>query len=571
MDANLEFLNRECLFVKKRLKISTYLHLIDFFLTLVISFYLAKFLHALIILNQSFRTNSQLFFIFFSLGISKFIVIYLANTLSARAALLVKKNIQNKLLDKLKKINLFTFEKNSPAKLQNIFYDNLEKINAFVINYQIDKVKVRYMCSFLIIFAFYLDLVVGFIFFLSLPLLPVFMILVGRKTKDISLENVQKLKQLSELFLDRVKASDTILLFSLKKTQQEEVKKSSENFAKKTMQILRIAFLNSAILEFFASLLIAIVAVYFGFSFLDEIRLGPKPDLFLGMFLLMLAPIFYMPLRELGASYHAKSDALAACEHVREFLNLTEKKSKKIKKEQNNSKFLLDVENVSVIRNNKTILEKINLEAKSNEKIAIIGKSGSGKTTLLNAIANLVDFKGDIYLNQQNKSNNIAYLLQTPLLQTASLKENITLGLKENIPFEKVKDVLIKANLREFATKKILNKKIAEFGRNLSLGQIQRIAFARMLLRPNPELALFDEPSANLDKMSKQKIFNTLLDEFSKTTCLIVTHDIEFLQKMDRIILLDKGKVLSQGKFQQLKNNKTFLQMLKIWQENLYD
>ena len=176
----------------------------------------------------------------------------------------------------------------------------------------------------ILVVVFPINWVAGFIFLLTAPLIPLFMALVGLKAADANRKNFKALQRLSGHFYDRLQAMTTIRLFDRTRAETEIMRGASEVFRTRTMDVLRIAFLSSAVLEFFTSISIAMAAVYFGFAFIGELNFGDYGlgvTLFSGLFILILAPEFYQPLRDLGTFYHAKQQAVGAAESIVEFLS----------------------------------------------------------------------------------------------------------------------------------------------------------------------------------------------------------------------------------------------------------
>ncbi|SPY77036.1 ATP-binding/permease protein CydD [Providencia rustigianii] len=171
----------------------------------------------------------------------------------------------------------------------------------------------------ILIAIFPFNWVAGLILFVTAPLIPIFMALVGLGAADANRRNFLALSRLSGSFLDRLRGLDTLRLFFRGKAEVNQIRESTEDFRSRTMEVLRMAFLSSAVLEFFASISIAVVAVYFGFSYLGEINFGSYGlgvSLFAGFLALILSPEFFQPLRDLGTYYHAKAQAVGAAESL---------------------------------------------------------------------------------------------------------------------------------------------------------------------------------------------------------------------------------------------------------------
>ncbi|NVP00280.1 cysteine/glutathione ABC transporter permease/ATP-binding protein CydD, partial [Photobacterium damselae subsp. damselae] len=207
----------------------------------------------------------------------------------------------------------------------SLVLEQVEEMQDFFARY-IPQMSIAVLVPFIILVAvFPMNWAAGLIFLGTAPLVPLFMALVGLGAADANRRNFKALQRLSGHFYDRLKGLQTIRLFNRAEAEAENLDVASQILRKRTMEVLRLAFLSSAVLEFFSAISVAIVAVYFGFAFIGELNFGnygAPITLFTGLFVLVLAPEFYQPLRDLGTFYHAKAQAIGAAESIVEFLNL---------------------------------------------------------------------------------------------------------------------------------------------------------------------------------------------------------------------------------------------------------
>ncbi|MFN7097494.1 MAG: ATP-binding cassette domain-containing protein, partial [Gammaproteobacteria bacterium] len=229
-------------------------------------------------------------------------------------------------------------------------------------------------------------------------MIPIFMALVGWSAKSANERNFKALARLSNQFLDLLKGMAILQLNGQIRAKTIELEQSSEQYRKKTMEVLRIAFLSSAVLEFFSAIAIAMLATYLGLSLLGDLHIGyygQQPSLKIALFILLLAPEFYLPLRQLGNFYHAKQQAVIVGERLANCQQALIKSSFK----QDTAPFhtrchfsTLRFQNVSMKYdvNDYNSLVDINLEITAGEHIAIVGQSGAGKTTLLNLMLGFI-------------------------------------------------------------------------------------------------------------------------------------------------------------------------------------
>lgn len=428
--------------------------------------------------------------------------------------------------------------------------------------------------------TFIFNWAVGMIFLITAPLVPIFMILVGNKAAESNRKNFVLLSRLSNHFLDRLRGLSTLRLLNRSKEERAYVAKAANGFRIQTMRVLRLAFLSSAVLEFFASISIALTAVYLGMSYLGYLTFGDwgRPlTLFTGFFLLLLAPEFYQSLRDLGTHYHARAQAIGACDTVMTFLDSPDTAL------ATGNQTITDTKHIAISCENLTVkspegsvlLNNLSFEVKPGEHLAIAGASGAGKSTLLKTLLGFLPYEGSIKVNNQelrdlNKTEyhqHIAWLSQNPMLVYGSATDNVRLGLT-TLSDENIDSALEQAYATEFIEHLPEGKStlLGEGSSRLSVGQAQRIALARALIRKG-NLVVLDEPTASLDKHSEQLINQRLSNYTKERTVIVATHRLNQLDVADRILLLDHGKLIEEGSVSELKtNSERFRNLWQQWQ-----
>ncbi|MDX1301142.1 heme ABC transporter permease/ATP-binding protein CydD [Photobacterium sp.] len=427
----------------------------------------------------------------------------------------------------------------------------------------------------ILVTVFPINWAAGLIFLITAPLVPMFMALVGLGAADANRRNFKALQRLSGHFYDRLQGLSTLRLFNRADAEAENLHTASHVLRKRTMEVLRLAFLSSAVLEFFSAISVAIVAVYFGFSFIGELNFGHYGvpiSLFTGLFVLVLAPEFYQPLRDLGTFYHAKAQAIGAAESIVEFLNVEADEMAAGDKELPSPETIeIRVSDLEVLSPQGQVLAgPLSFDILAREQVALVGPSGAGKTSLLNALLGFLPYRGSLKINgielkeldHSEWRQAISWVGQNPLLVHGTVHDNITLG-NTLATDEHVGLVAKQAYADEFINRleKGYQHHVGDRSGGLSVGQAQRIAVARAMLQSGAFWVL-DEPTASLDANSEKLVLKSLSQAVQGQTTLMVSHRLDQLSTIDRVLVLEDGKLVQNGHFDQISHEGLLADML---------
>jgi ATP-binding cassette subfamily C protein CydD len=413
-------------------------------------------------------------------------------------------------------------------------------------------------------FVFPYSWAAGTLLLVTAPLVPLFMILVGMGAESISQRHFQALARMSAYFLDVLQGLPTLKLFNRSKGVEKTIAAVSNNYRIKTMAVLRVAFLSSAVLEFFSSVSIALVAIYLGMSYLGYFSFGlygASLSLEVGFFILLLAPDFYFPLRELGTHYHARAAAVGAAEEILKTLSVRRTQVQtELTTPEKTDVIHIHCQEVYLEYDNGRLpaLRGVSFDFKTGEQVTLVGVSGAGKTTILNLLLGFLQpDKGRILVNDiplaalapDNWRENIAWVGQRPVLFHGTIKENILLGRPKASAGE-IEQAAGRAGVLAFSMHlpEGLETQVGELGQGLSRGQAQRVALARAFIK-NAPLLLLDEPTAGLDVENETLVVSALKEFCQDRTVLTLTHRLENIRSADRILVLDNGSVVEQGSY----------------------
>ncbi|MFI3633215.1 thiol reductant ABC exporter subunit CydD [Streptococcus parauberis] len=417
-------------------------------------------------------------------------------------------------------------------------------------------------------FIYYLDIDSGIILTLVFPLIILFMIILGLAAKAKADRQYASYQVLSNHFLDSLRGIDTLKFFGLSKRYAKSIYSTSENFRKSTMSALRIGILSTFALDFFTTLSIAIVAVFLGLRLINEEIL-----LFPALTVLILSPDYFTPVRDFSSDYHATLDGKNAFQAIQSILSKNSFKKDQVTLKSWSQNSRLDLENIELAYDGNHFMSIPGISISGFQKIGIIGMSGSGKSSLINLLSGfLAPSKGQFVLDGQKLENmdqddwkkQMLYIPQNPYVFEMTLRDNLTF-YTPNANQEEIDQAIAVVGLQELVAElpQGLDTKIGNGARPLSGGQAQRIALARAFLDKERRIMLLDEPSAHLDIETELELKEKMVPLMANRLVFFATHRLHWLKEMDQILVMDQGKVVEMGSYQELLAKKEHLYNLQ--------
>ncbi len=441
----------------------------------------------------------------------------------------------------------------SAGELAREWIDHVEALHGYFARFKPQLTLSVIIPLIILALVFSLDWLAGLLLLFSAPLIPLFMALVGMGAEKLNQQHFHTISRLSGQFLDKVRGLTTLQLFGQTEWATALIQSRSDRYRAITMKTLRVAFLSSAVLEFFASVAIAMIAIYVGFGLLGSITYGPSEELtlFSGLFILLLAPEFFQPLRTLSQHYHDRAAAMGAGAEILQRLNAHTVEETQPPATPDPQELVSDREicfrQVShAYQPNQRVLHNLNLVIKRGECIALTGPSGGGKTTLLHLLAGFITpSSGTVtVLGQPAGSFSFGWLGQQGFLVNGSWADNLRLVAPE------ASDIAIETALSNAGLGPLLATReegiysqVSEDGKGLSGGQARRLSLARVFVAEY-DLILLDEPTAGLDSDSEIHVLNGLnkLAQAGKTL-VFSTHHHALLALASRVLSVADGEV----------------------------
>ncbi len=475
----------------------------------------------------------------------------------------VAEELRQQLLNKVFRDGQALVQKQGTGSLITMSLDGVDEVRQYIKLIYSKVLTMMIVPVLIFVGMLFLSWTSAVILLVMYPLIVLFMIILGHAAQDRAIKQFGNFQVLSNNFIDSLRGIDTLKYLGLSKRYSKSIFNLSEGFRKKTMAVLKVAMLSTFALDFFTTLSIAIIAVFLGFDLMNG-----KIALFPALGILILAPDYFLPIRDFAGDFHATLNGKNAFKRINELINLPEEKTNDLPLKTWSAQDQLKIKNLKFTYQKGTEIGPVSLQVQGFKKIGIIGMSGSGKTSLINLLSGfLTPDQAQIELQGQKTTTmnipawqrQMTYIPQEPYVFTKSLRENIAF-YNPQASDDEIKQAIhimgLDALLNDLPNG--LDTVIGRGKRVLSGGQSQRIALARAFLDPKRKIMIFDEPTAHLDIETEIDLKKRMMPLMQNKLVFFATHRLHWLKEMDYILVMDHGQLVEQGSYEQLQQNQGY-------------
>jgi len=540
------------------------------------AFYLSRVIDSAFIHKIGIEKLVPLLGFFALFSILRMLFNWASNSEANRGTLAIREKIFSRLIDAVSALGPIYTRSVQSGRLSTTLLKGVEALDAYYSQY-IPQIFFALFTPLLIVCAIFpSDPISGWILLASAPLIPFFMIVIGKSASAMTEKQWKTMSRMSGYFLDVLQGLPTLKLFAQSRSQRESIEKSGETFRHATMRVLKIAFLSSLTLELVGTIGIAIIAVGIGLRMMDG-----KLTFQHALFVLLLTPDFYLPLRQLGTKFHAGMEGVSASKEIFAVLDQTspvDGHNKEFIKKDIAGKYPILFSDLSYNYPGAghPAIDGMNFTIPESKTTAIIGPSGAGKSTMINLLLRFQEpSAGSITINNnpihdiplEQWHHMISWVPQHPYLFNASLKENILMA-RPDATEDEMNAALAKTGLSSFVRSlpEGLDTMIGEQGSRLSGGEAQRVALARAFLK-NAPLLILDEPTSHTDPELEAALRRSMEELRKGRTTVIIAHRLETIRSADQILVFSHGKITQCGTHSELFNTKGFYQDALLLQQ----
>ncbi|WP_338962500.1 ABC transporter ATP-binding protein/permease [Fusobacterium nucleatum] len=552
--------------IKKYISITTFLSCVKLIANIFFYFIFAFLLVSLINKDFSFSYSHIIISILIIVFVRQFSTIKVAHMLG-NLVVDVKRNLRKLILEKTLKLGLAYSQLFKTQELIHLSVDNIEQLEVYFGGF----LTQFYYCivsSFILFFSIaYFNLKIAFILLGFSLAIPLSLYIILDKVKKIQKKYFAKYMNVGTLFLDSLQGLTILKIYGTDEKREEEIAKMSEEFRIETMRVLKMQLLSIAAINWiiYAGTILAIVTSI-------KLFLNGSLGLFPMLFIFMLAPEFFIPMRTLTSLFHVAMTGVSAAENIISFVDSPERNNNGNKEFKNENEIKVSKLNFSYPDGTQS-LKDIDMTFKKGNLTAVVGHSGCGKSTLVSVLAGeLKSKKNEIFIDNvdiqnikiEDKIKNILKITHDSHIFSGTVRENLTMA-NENLSDETMIEVLKKVKLWEVLS---LDTILESQGKNLSGGQAQRVALARALLY-DASVYIFDEATSNIDIESEEIILNIIYSLSKEKTVIYISHRLPAIKNADCIYVMDKGKVIENGKHDELYAKKELYYNMYKHQEEL--
>ena len=516
------------------------------------AWFFATLIHNLVFLDHTVLDESNTITWLAVFIILRLVFSYIEEHVSSSLGHSVKSILRKEALAHLFRLGVQRGE--SQGDTIHLITDGLEQVEAYVSSY-IPQMIYAIIIPLVMGIAIMDTLpVIGAILIGTVPLIPLFMILIGKQAEKMNQEQWDRMSLLSGHFLDVLRGITTLKVFGRAKEQIQVISRLSNEFKDSTLRVLRVAFLSALVLELVSTISTAIIAVYLGLTLLDG-----GLDFLPAFFILLLAPEFYTPFRQLGAAFHTGMSGKTALAKFDAFMNVPI-----VLPRGGNCSIDGTIESIRLDNLNYTYpetsngIKDITLQVYRNKPIMLVGESGAGKSTIARILGAFLDApRHSVYVNDIDLSNcsmdwwrtQVTYVSQKPHVMYGTLRDNIAFG--QDVSDDNILEAAKLAELQDVIREKGLDFVIGEGGMGLSGGELQRIALARAFLHGGQVLIL-DEVTSHLDVNTEAQLSRALQRLMKDKLVILVGHRIQTMQWASQLYVLRQGEIIEQGSYESL-------------------
>ena len=479
---------------------------------------------------------------------------YIQESVANRLGSAVKATFRERALEHMFKLGVQHKERH--GDVIHMLTDGLEQVDAYVARY-IPQILYAIMIPLIMGIAIVDTLpIIGIILIITVPLIPFFMILIGKQADRLNKEQWERMSFLSGHFLDVLQGITTLKLFGRAKDQIKVIGRLSEEFKDSTLRVLRVAFLSALVLELVSTISTALIAVYLGLTLLDG-----KISFFSAFFILLLAPEFYTPFRQLGAAFHTGMAGKTSILKYEEFMNRQPSLPIGGQSQLKGKVQAIEIKDLTfTYADSENGVQHISLEAKRNSPIMLVGESGAGKSTIAHIIGGFLTApKGSVTIDGLDLCDidiewwrqQITYVSQHPHIMKGTLRDVLSFGM--NVSDEEIIEACKEVQLLDviYRQQDGLDTVIGEGGLGLSGGERQRVALVRAFLRKGQVLIL-DEVTAHLDVKTEAIISSDIKRLMDNKIVIIIGHRLQTMHWASTLYVLKHGRIIQQGSYAKL-------------------